>query len=341
LRGLVQLYSGDQGAAQENLMLAADAIAEREPSRAAGLFFMAVDAAYHRNRIDDAAACARRVRDLDCDPGYHRLADWLAASVADELDDPAADPWRVLDSAPPEDNAHRWLLPMAISRHGRYPRAAVEFGVVACERLRANGLLSMHTVLLPWLAELEHRLGKWPSARAYAEEGLRAATETGLHATATDAHSLIAHLAGLAGDGERCREHAEKALRLAAVAHNNLAAARANWALGSLHLARGEFEQAAERLHRLQHEHIAHYAVADTVEALVRTGALEDALQIVEEFRRTLNPSNPDLSRALLHRCCALLPGNDADKYYRLSLSTPDSELRPFEQARTALRYGQ
>ncbi|WP_020668752.1 LuxR family transcriptional regulator [Amycolatopsis nigrescens] len=344
LRGLVELYSGDQGAAWENLRLAAGALGGTEPRQAAGLLFMAADAAHHRDRPDDAAACLRQVRELDCGPEYHRFAGWMAASMADELDDPAAEPWHILDSGPPElteQSAHRWVLPLAISRFGPYPRTAAAFGVTACERLHANGMLAMHAVALGWLAELELRLGRWRDARAHAGESLRFATDTGQHATATDARAVLAQLAARTGDQAGCREHADQALRVAAVSHNKLAAARANWALGVSHLARGEYAAAVERLARPGHRQVAGHAVADLVEALVRGGDPGTAREVTEDFRRTITPAKPRLATALLHRCQALLPDEPAERHFRLSLSTSDADLRPFEQARTALLYGQ
>lgn len=327
LRGLIELYGGDQAAAQENLELAA---AATEPAQAAGLLFMAADAALHRGRIGEAMAYARRVRALDC-PGYHRFSDWFVASLRGELD---VGPWQVLDGAPPEldeRNAHRWLLSMVISRTGPYPGAARAFGLVAVERLDAYGIKAMGTVALTWLAELELRLGHLSDAHAHAGEALTRASTMDLSATATDAHALLAHVAAITGDGEQCRHHAESALLTAAVTHNDLAAARANWALGCLHLAQGEFSEAAERLRRLPHPVIAAAAVADLVEALVRCGEPDEARTVTEQFA--------DDSTALAN-CRAQLPFGNPETQYALALSTADSELRVFDRARTRLRYG-
>ncbi|GAA1952282.1 LuxR C-terminal-related transcriptional regulator [Amycolatopsis minnesotensis] len=327
LRGLVELYGGDQAAAQENLELAAEALSETEPGQAAGLLFMAADAASHRGRVDEAVEYVRRVRA----PGYRRFGEWFAASLCGEL---AAGPWQVLDGAPPEldeRNAHRWVLSMAISRHGPYPGAARAFGVVAVERLDAYGIGAMGTVVLTWLAELELRLGHLVDAHAHAGEALTRATAMSLSATATDAHALLAHLAAITGADRQCRHHAEFALRTAAVTHNDLAAARANWALGCLHLAHGEFSEAAERLRRLPHPAIAAAAVADRVEALVRCGEAGEARAVLGEF--TGDP-------AALASCRAQLPAEEPETQFTLALSTPDSELRTFDRARTRLRYG-
>ncbi|QWF80032.1 helix-turn-helix domain-containing protein [Amycolatopsis sp. CA-230715] len=324
LRGLIELYGGDQAAAQEHLALAA---AETEPAQAAGLLFMAADAALHRGRIDEAVEYAARVRS----PGHQRFSAWFVVSLRGELD---VGPWQVLDGAPPElgeRNAHRWMLSMAINRRSPYPGAARAFGLVAVERLDAYGIAAMGTVALTWLAELELGLGRLSGALAHAGQALARASKMDLTATATDAHALLAHVAAITGDGGQCRHHAESALRTAAVTHNDLAAARANWALGCLHLADGEFSEAAERLRRLPHPTIAAEAVADRVEALVRCGELDEARAVTEQFGD---------NSAVLASCRAQLPCDNPETQFALALSTADRKLRVFDRARTGLRYG-
>ncbi|WP_439385662.1 LuxR C-terminal-related transcriptional regulator [Amycolatopsis lexingtonensis] len=258
LRGLIELYSGNLTAAQDHLTWLAGQV---EPGRAARLLFLAIDAAHHRDRWDDVVALARQISELDCEPGYHVLAGLFAGGEV-------PDPWQLLDAVPAsltERHAHRWLVPMAISRRGPHRQATREFGLVAAERLRANGLLALYAVLLTWLAEVELDLGRWADAGAHAEEALRTAAEQ--RVTSVDAHAVLARLAALRGDAEACREHATLVLGEAPAQDNALAAAQARWALGSLHLSRGEYEPAVERLTSPGHRDVAAAAARDHAEA--------------------------------------------------------------------------
>ncbi|MGW5716281.1 LuxR C-terminal-related transcriptional regulator [Amycolatopsis sp. NPDC003865] len=259
LRGLIELYSGNLAAAQEHLVTVAG---QTDPSHAARALFLAIDAAHHRDRWEDVVALARRITALPCEPGFHVLAELLVG------DGETPDPWRIVDVVPDtltERHAHRWLVTMAISRRGPHRQATREFGLVAAQRLRANGILALYAVLLVWLAELELDLGRWADARAHAEEALRTAAEQ--RVTVADAHAVLARLAALRGDGPECRRYAELALREAPAQDNALAAAHARWALGALHLSRGELAEAAERLSSLGHRDVDAAAAFDRAEA--------------------------------------------------------------------------
>ncbi|WP_372667853.1 LuxR C-terminal-related transcriptional regulator [Amycolatopsis kentuckyensis] len=260
LRGLIELYSGNLAAAQEHLTAVAG---QTDPSHAARLLFLAIDAAHHRDRWDDVVALAGRIRTLPCEPGFHVLAELLVG----EGETP--DPWQIVDAVPEtltERHAHRWLVTMAISRRGPHRQATREFGLVAAERLRANGILALYAVLLVWLAELELDLGRWADAQAHAEEALRTAAEQ--RVTVADAHAVLARLAALRGDGPECRRYAGLVLRDAPAQDNALAAAHARWALGALHLSRGELTEAAERLSALGHRDVDAAATLDRAEAV-------------------------------------------------------------------------
>ncbi|WP_370970133.1 LuxR C-terminal-related transcriptional regulator [Amycolatopsis sp. cg9] len=276
LRGLIELYSGNLAAAQDHLTRLADQVG---PERAARLLFLAIDAAHHRDRWADVAGLARRITALDCEPGYHVLAGLLTG------DGEVPDPWELLDAVPAsltERHAHRWLVPMAISRRGPHRQATREFGLVAAERLRANGILALYAVLLTWLSEVELDLGRWADARAHAAEALRTAAEQ--RVTSADAHAVLARLAALRGDAQACREHATLVLREAPAQDNALAAAQARWALGSLHLSRGEYEPAVERLSALGHRDVAAAAARDHAEA--SSGGLSPAPPDDRPFER-------------------------------------------------------
>ncbi len=313
LRGMVELYSGDQVTAYEFLAR----------GTTPDLLVMAVDAAIHAGRLDDAAALGHRVAAF---PGFERYGRWLADAVRDVP--PDATPWQILDAAPGQvrdSGAHRWLLPMAISLRGGHLEQTREFGLTACADLLAVGTLAIYPVVLAWLAEVEVRLGLWDEAAAHAEEGLHAARDVGHLARIADLESLLASLAAARG---RPVDTPEPALR------NRLAADQARWAGGLAHLARGDHASAAEQLAALRHEHVRRDALADTVEALVRLGDLEQATRLTVASEQWRDHAAPWL-RARHHRGQALLTGDE--KEFRRAL---DGAL-PFDRARTALLYGQ
>ncbi|MGW5648375.1 AAA family ATPase [Saccharopolyspora sp. NPDC003752] len=333
-RGLVELYSSDQVTALH--FLRRHARAAQLPDQAGELFFLAADAALHADRLGDARRLARQVADL---PGFRDYGRWLADVL--ELRVVDAEPWEVFDAAPEpvrRSGAHRWLLPMLLNRFGRDPWAAREFGLAAHEQLRTTGMLAISAIALPWLVELELRLGLWADAAEHAEEGLHLARDTGQRPREADFLSQLALLAAWRGDTSGCRRHAQLALERAIPVHNNLAAAQATWALAVSELASGDVEQASDRLTALSapglpqaHEHIARLAAADAVEAHVRAGRVE---RVVET---SIDPANPTWLQAVLHRCRAL--AGDSEKHYRLS--TSDVDDFPFERARGSLLHGQ
>jgi ATP/maltotriose-dependent transcriptional regulator MalT len=321
------------------------------PDRAAELYFMAAGAAYQANRVDLATAAARRIAALT-DPAYQRYGHWLARSLADEPDGDSGDPWRVFAAAPlaiRRSSAHRWLFPLAIAWRGAYPLRSREFALAAREELAAGGMRAILTILLPWLIDLEYRLGWWDEGIAHADEGLRIAREIGQRLRVADLLSLRALFAAARGEEADCRRDAEQALQTALPLRNQLAAAQATWALGMLELAGGEHERASERLATLRtpgmpqaHEHIARQAVADAVEAAVRVGHVEQATLVADDFAGWVGTTGYPWAQAHLHRCRALLAADDsADKHFQLALSAADAQARPYDQARTALLYGQ
>jgi DNA-binding CsgD family transcriptional regulator len=321
LRGLIELYSGDQVTAYEFLAR----------GTTPDLMVMGVDAALHAGRVEEAVVLAERIGEV---AGYERYGRWLAAAAADTP--PDVPPWQIFDAAPPEvrdSGAHRWLLPMAISLRGRHLEQAREFGLTACEDLRARGTLAIYPVMLAWLAEVEFRIGLWQEGYAHAEEGLHTARDIGHQARIADFESLLALVAAACGDERACVHHAN--LALACRMRNNLASVQATWAMGLMYLSRGDHDLAAGHLTGLRHEHVRRSAIADTVEALVRLGDIEEATRLTTAFRQWINEDAVPWLRALLHRCQALLSSDE--KEFRLAL---DGSL-PFDRARTALLYGQ
>lgn len=130
---------------------------------------------------------------------------------------------------------------------------------------------------------------------------------------------------------------------------NRSAAATAQWALGRLALAAGEYPEACERLAALDqpgspfaHRRVARYAVLDTVEAHVRAGRTDAAKRAAGEFEEWSEQSTLLWPHPLRHGIRALLSeGDAADKHFRAALSAPGAADDPFSRARMALLYGE
>jgi DNA-binding CsgD family transcriptional regulator len=270
LSGMVDLYSGDQITAFHQLVRAAHLM---PPDHAAETLFTAADAAMHAGlRMD---WLTERIQALDCDPGFGHLARLLAQAVDDQLD---VTPWQVFDSVPAlvaESPAHRWVLPMAVGWLGCDPAQARQFCMQACAAMRGQGMLAIYAAVLPWLAELDIRLGHLTEGQARAAEGLQAAKDFGQHARIADFHGLLALVAAIRGDDEACDDHAQHAITAAAEINNRYAAATATWALGILALGNREHARAADILSTLatpgaltSHRWVVRAAAYDVREAI-------------------------------------------------------------------------
>jgi DNA-binding CsgD family transcriptional regulator len=269
LSGMVELYSGDQVTAFHRLVRAARRM---PPDEAASTLFAAGDAAIHAGLPMDWLTDG--VDALDCDPGFARLARLFVRAAGGR---PAVPPGQVFDTLPrtvAASPAHRWVLPMALAWLGGDPAEAREFCLQACEAMREQGMLTIYAAVLPWLAELEFRLGHLAEAQARAEEGLQLATDFGQHARIPDFEAILALVAAVRGDDDACRSRARSAVAGAAATGNRYAAATATWALGILALGRRDHAQAADLLATLSvpgaltaHDLVARAAAYDIREA--------------------------------------------------------------------------
>ncbi|MFF4415857.1 AAA family ATPase [Streptosporangium sp. NPDC001559] len=198
---------------------------------------------------------------------------------------------------------------------------------------RSTGGIGTLPTLLFFLAETEMFHGRHRDALTTATEGLRIARDTGQTQWAAQLGAFLAYLAALEGDEERCRALADEALAAGPAGHG-----WATWALGVLDLGRGRIEVALSRLETVAggYQVAGKRSVPDLVEAAVRFGAPERAADALDGFRRWALGMGQPWACALLARCQALL--DDSEEHFAEALRV---EGRPFEQARTALLYGE
>ncbi|MFJ9445771.1 ATP-binding protein [Kitasatospora sp. NPDC101235] len=214
---------------------------------------------------------------------------------------------------------------------------------------RAKGTVGVMPTLQFFLAEAELFHGRHRDAELTATEGLGLARDTGQHQWVSQLTALLAYLAALDGRTDRCAELAATALATTGPQSAAPAAGLAwvQWALALLDLGQGRAGDAADRLHTLttgphRHHISATRAVPDLVEAAVRLGTPERAAEPYERFARWAAAADRPWAEALRLRCQALLgPDELAETAYRTALTRHATAHRPFEQARTALLYGE
>ncbi|WP_037571514.1 helix-turn-helix transcriptional regulator [Phaeacidiphilus oryzae] len=223
-----------------------------------------------------------------------------------------------------------------------------EFAAELLEAARAQGADGLLPTVLFFLAEAELFHGRHRDALADATEALRVAEETGQRQWTGQLHGLLAYLAALDGDAERCRAAADRA-RSAPGGDGPTAPGDswALWALGLLDLGAGRAEDALSRLLALAtgphgHTVAATHAVPDLVEAAVRLGRPEAAAEPLARFERWAAFARQAWADALVQRCRALLAPDESAEAHHLAARDGVQPLhRPFEHARSTLLYGE
>ncbi len=172
-------------------------------------------------------------------------------------------------------------------------------------------------------------------------EGLRLARDTGQQRWVDALAEPLALLAAARGDEQLCRRLADEALSGASRAWS------VPWtgsALGLLDLGLGRAESALARLETLaagrKFFHIAATrSTPDLVEAAVRLGRPEAAAEPLALFETWSRNTGQGWTKALVHRCRALLDGDE--DLFRAALALHEEDSRPFDEARTQLLYGE
>ena len=208
---------------------------------------------------------------------------------------------------------------------------------------RAQGRISWLPPALTCLAQALLFDGRHRDALATATEALRLAQDTGQPQWASEPSGIMAVLAAVEGDQERCRQLVDAALAEPANGLTSAAKPWAHWALGLLDLGRGRPDGAMGRLEAIARGPARYHASAlrsipDLVEAAARLGQPDRAHEPLARFRAWTRQAGQRDTEALAERCRALLGADeDAERHYLAALKLHDES---FEQARTQLLYG-
>ncbi|WP_033334340.1 ATP-binding protein, partial [Streptomyces novaecaesareae] len=326
-----------------------------DPTHAARMLFQAFHTAWYAGE-EPVIAVLDRLAALPLADGHPLapLARHLPAAVLPALGRPAAplppvrdvaDAARRAGAESPVDLVQLCGAALILGRD----EETAELGAELVAEARAKGTLGVMPTLQFFLAEAELFHGRHRDAEVTATEALGLARDTGQHQWVSQLAALLAHLAALDGRTDHCTELAATALATTGPQTAAPAAGLpwAQWALALLDLGHGRAGDAADRLHTLttgphRHHVSATRAVPDLVEAAVRLGTPERATEPYERFARWTAAADRPWAEALRLRCQALLgPDELAESAYRAALHLHETAHRPFEQARTALLYGE
>ncbi|GAB2520171.1 helix-turn-helix transcriptional regulator [Nocardia heshunensis] len=215
---------------------------------------------------------------------------------------------------------------------------------------REQSTLGTLPLRLHYLASAEYATGHTRDAVVHAEEALALAHSIGLHHQMDGPRCVLAWGAALSGDETRCRALAEPALAAAFDRRESATAALATTTLAMLDLGAGRYDLVFDRLESAAREPMFvaaafTVAVASTplrVEAAVRVGRTDHLAEPLDRFRSWADASGSPCTRAVYERCLALTaPVGETEHHYDAAERLHEKGGRPFEQARTALLYGE
>jgi len=215
---------------------------------------------------------------------------------------------------------------------------AAELAAAAVRVCREQGLSGALAHALVVLAQAEAVRGRHREASVAATEACEVARGLGLEQQALQAAGLLAWLAGAAGNEERCRELAAKA-----AARGGIGAAMAAAALGQVELAAGRPEEALRQLGGIGvHPIVELHFTADVVEAAARAGDADRAFLAAGRLAEWSERVGEPWLEALAARCRALTCADEgAAEHFETALRLHEESDQPFEQARSALLYGE
>lgn len=210
---------------------------------------------------------------------------------------------------------------------------------------RATGALAALSVILTTRATWENAAGRYAAGESAAIESLALAKETGQDGLAAVNLAMLALADAVRGNEASCRERAAEAIAAGEAWDNCHPVSAATAALGILELGMGRPAEAVTRLRAVFEEgHMTyrHTVVDDLIEAAVRAGQPDDALDPLAAWQRWVRHSGLVVGEIVIARARAFLaPPEDADERFLEALAAHERVPWPFVHARTELAYGE
>ncbi|PRW63622.1 ATP-binding protein [Actinopolyspora mortivallis] len=331
------------------LVEAASKAAEQDPDTAGRLCFHAAVAAWNADDITAVERTAHKAADLRL-PGTERVRA-LTRVIAEQnrhADERAADGTSALrelvDNMDSGSGLERlrdrtklgwWHLLL-----GEF-ETAHELATTLERECRDRGAIGVLALVLMLLARTQLSIGKHHEALASASEGVRVAEDTGQNRVRVYLSTVLAQLAAVAGDEQRCCSLTEEAFsRGIAPGTTHAAGARS-----LLDLGLGRYESAVERIAGVvagRHRQGVLSSIPDFVEASVRLGQPERAREAQDWYQSWATDLGKPWARAIALRCRALVGDDvDAEQRYVRAVELHQQGGSPFDRARTELLYGE
>jgi DNA-binding CsgD family transcriptional regulator len=261
---------------------------------------------------------------------------------------------RLLESVRPELLTVDPLTRAQEVAHGAFTWIWLEDYAVAdrlLERLisqaRASGALGVLPQALAMASELSFRMGRWPHARACAEESVALASET--RQAILYGRYMVARIDAFQGRAEDSQQGIKRTLKVAQRYTAGCVELFAGHTLGLLALSQGDLDEAIRRLEAVQALTVAEQTLDqsivpwayDLVEAYARAGRTAEATALLERFAVPAGQGG-DWLQAMTWRCRALLaPREEMQAAFEQALAAHDRCEMPFERARTLLSLGE
>jgi DNA-binding CsgD family transcriptional regulator len=201
-----------------------------------------------------------------------------------------------------------------------------------------------------YLSILEWRAGNWELAARYAAESLTLREQVGHDSPPARWPNAI--IAAHRGEVEAARAHAERALAGAEAADNRVAQSGERWVLGFLELSLGDPAAALEQLrpaHEIRDAFVLEpgmrVELADTLEALIAVGELDEADAVLTTWQERAAAVDRAWALAILARCRGLLLATRGDlegafASFERALAEHARSTDPFHHTRTLLALG-
>jgi len=359
LYGVIEMWSGSALAAYERLSKEAECVKTKDPVRAARLLTDAAWACFMGGEVNLGREAAQEARALaEGRGGLAEIVSGALLGIALLLSGErgTAEPLLRRHQALLEDPefvergyALLWPAAQALVWLEEHDQARTVFqGVI--DHARAQSAPTILPYTLTGLADLDFRTGSWARAYADANEAVVLARETGQPVALSFALAGLARIEAAQGREADCRLHATEALDLgSAGAGVGSVVVYAAAALGLLELGLGRIEEAIGQLGRVADAVHAHGLdqptviqwAPDLIEALVRSGRREEAVELLASFERAAEASLSNWALGAAARGRGLLAGDEFEGYFARALELHEALGAPFEIARTELCLGE
>ncbi len=210
------------------------------------------------------------------------------------------------------------------------------------------GLGALPGVLFHLAVDQSTTGSSWGRAEANYTEAIRLATETGQATELAMSLAGLARLESRAGREGDCRSHAAAAQSLCAARDIHVGQVWVAHAVGDLELSLGHPELAVSRfselvslLDRLGLDDADLAPAPELVDALLRLGRRDDALEIATAYAGAATAKGQPWARARADRARAsAAPDDEFEARFTSALDLHEQTLDRFEEARTRLAFG-